>query len=175
MAELQFHSEGKNADDPMGRRVGIMASVLAVLLAVVTIASHRMHTKAIMDKSRANDDWAYYQATRGKFHSLELGETLVNALGNNKEAAAKILEDYASQKKKYDGQSREIQAKALADDHDAEVSEERALRFDIGEAMLEISLVLSSLFFIARRDMYPKLGIAAGILGTVIAATGVMI
>jgi hypothetical protein len=175
MAELPFHSEGKHTDDPIGQRVGIMASVLAVLLAVVTIASHRTHTKAIIDKSRANDDWAYYQATRGKYHSIELGETLVATLGSNKEADAKVLQDYALQKKKYEGQSKEIQAKALADEHDAELSEERALRYDIGEAMLEIALVLSSLYFIARREMFPKLGVAAGIMGVAIAATGLMI
>lgn len=175
MAELHFHNETKHSDDPLGMRVGLMASVLAVLLAIVTIASHRTHTKAIMDKSRANDDWSYYQATRGKYHSIELGETLVTTLAANKEESAKVLQDYEAQKKKYEGQSRQIQAKALADDHDAEVAEERALRYDIGEAMLEIALVVSSLYFIARRDMFPKLGAVAGIMGLVIAATGLMV
>jgi hypothetical protein len=175
MAELQFHSEGKHANDPMGKRVGIMAAILAVLLAVVTIASHRAHTKAIMDKSRANDDWAYYQATRGKYHNIELGETLVGTFGNNRENADKVLRDYAVQKKKYEGESKQIQAKALADDHDAEVSEQRALRYDIGEGFLEIALVLSSLFFIARRQMFPIMGATAGILGTAVAAMGLMI
>ena len=39
----------------MGQRVGIMAAVLAVLLAIVTIASHRTHTDAIIARLEAND------------------------------------------------------------------------------------------------------------------------
>src|SRR5215471_15509666 len=101
--ELRFHSEGSHADDALGTRVGLIASLMAVALAIVTIASHRAHTKAIMDKSRANDDWAYYQATRGKYHNIELGETLVGTFGNSRESADKVLQDYAVQKKKYEG------------------------------------------------------------------------
>jgi len=47
MAELEIHHEG-SASDPTGKKVGVLAGVLAVLLAVVTIASHRTHTAAIM-------------------------------------------------------------------------------------------------------------------------------
>ena len=45
----------------MGQKVGILAAVLAVALAIVTIASHRTHTAAIMHKSTANDEWSHYQ------------------------------------------------------------------------------------------------------------------
>ncbi|HTS63204.1 MAG TPA: DUF4337 domain-containing protein [Candidatus Acidoferrales bacterium] len=175
MAELEIHHEGAHASDPMGRRVGILAAVLAVLLAVVTIASHRTHTAAIMHKSGANDAWAYYQATRVKYHSIELGENLVRTMGNNTDSARKMLDDYAAQKKKYEGQSKQIQDDAESKDHAAEADEERALRYDIGEGLLEIGLVLSSLYFIARRPMFPALGIIAGIAGVLFAATGLMI
>ena len=54
MAELEIHhEEGEKHHDPLGQRVGIMAAVLAVLLAVVTIASHRTHTEAIIARSGA--------------------------------------------------------------------------------------------------------------------------
>ena len=66
MAELEIHHEHEHDADPLGRKVGVMAAVLAVLLAVVTIASHRTHTAAIIHKSGSNDQWAYYQATRIK-------------------------------------------------------------------------------------------------------------
>ena len=99
MAELEIHHETENEKDPLGQKVGIMASILAVLLAVVTIASHRTHTAAIIHKSEANDAWAHYQATRVKFHSVELGENLIRVFGKtDNEAAAKMLADYADQK-----------------------------------------------------------------------------
>src|ERR1017187_3443525 len=80
MAELEIHQEHENENDPPGRKVGVRASVLAVLLAVVTISSHRTHTAAIMHKSHSNDQWAYYQATRVKLHTTEMGENIVHLL-----------------------------------------------------------------------------------------------
>src|SRR5690242_21189660 len=106
MAELEIHHESEHAIDPTGQSVGVMAAVLAVLLAIVTIASHRTHTAAIMHKSSANDAWAHYQAVRVKYHSIELGENLVRTFGASSEASKKMLDDYAAQKLKYDAQGK---------------------------------------------------------------------
>ena len=47
MAELEIHHEHEGGEDPVGKKVGILAAVLAVFLAVVTIAvasrPHRGH------------------------------------------------------------------------------------------------------------------------------------
>jgi hypothetical protein len=174
MAELEIHHEGHESD-PMGKTVGVIAAVLAVFLAVVTIASHRTHTAAIMHKSSSNDEWAYYQATRVKLHSTELGRNLVSILGGKGPAGEKMLKDYESQEKKYEEQSKEIQEKARGADESAEADEHRALRYDIGEGLLEIGLVLSSLYFIARKKMFPVLGVIAGVAGTAIAIAGWML
>ena len=175
MAELEIHHETEEGHkDPTGRKVGIMASVLAVLLAIVTIASHRTHTAAIIHKSGSNDQWAYYQATRVKLHGTELGENLVKLFGTKIEGADKTLADYAAQKKKYEEQSKSIQEDAKAADESAEADEKRALRYDVGEGLLEIGLVLSSLYFISRKNMFPVLGAIAGVAGTAIAVTGLM-
>jgi Domain of unknown function (DUF4337) len=115
MAELEIHHEGGHETDPAGQRVGVLAAILAVLLAVVTIASHRTHTSAIIHKSNANDAWAHYQSTRVKFHNLELGESLAQLLGANSPGAAeKMLKDYEGQKGKYEEQSNDIQKEARA-------------------------------------------------------------
>jgi hypothetical protein len=173
MAELEIHHETENEKDPTGKKVGIMAAILAVFLAVVTIASHRTHTAAIMHKSAANDAWAHYQSTRVKYHSIELGENLVRVLGTKSEAVDKMVADYASQKVKYEADSKKIQEEATANGEAAEADEHRALRYDIGEGLLEIGLVLSSLYFISRKKMFPAIGLIAAIAGTVVALMGV--
>ena len=174
MAELEIHHEGHESD-PMGKTVGVIAAVLAVFLAIVTIASHRTHTAAIMHKSSSNDQWAYYQATRVKLHSTELGQNLVSTFGGKNAAAEKMIHDYEGQKKKYEEQSKDIQETARHADEAAEADEHRALRFDVGEGLLEIGLVLSSLYFISRKKMFPVLGVIAGVAGIAIASTGLMI
>jgi hypothetical protein len=174
MAELEIHTEHEHKPDPVGQKVGILAAVLAVALAIVTIASHRTHTAAIMHKSTANDDWAHYQATRVKYHNLELGESLVKVFGAKGGAADQMITDSESQMKRYDQQAKEIQAEADRDDHAAEADEVRALRYDFGEGLLEIGLVLSSLYFISKKGMFPVMGIIAGVLGIAIAISGLM-
>jgi hypothetical protein len=172
MAELEIHQEHEHSADPLGKKVGIMAAVLAVLLAVVTIASHRTHTAAIMHKSKSNDQWAYYQATRVKLHTTEVGENMVHLLGAKGEDAEKMLAQYEGQKKKYEEQSEKIQEEAKGADEAAEADEHRALRYDVGEGLLEIGLVLSSLYFISRKGMFPVLGGIAAAGGALIALTG---
>jgi hypothetical protein len=172
MAELEIRSEGGAESDPMGQKVGVVAAVLAVMLAIVTIASHRTHTAAIIHKSTANDEWSHYQSTRVKYHNLELGQSLVTIFGAKSGDADKMMADYASQMKKYEAQGKEIQGKAQSLDDRTELDEDRALRYDIGEGLLEIGLVLSSLYFISKKKMFPVMGVLAGVSGLVIAATG---
>lgn len=174
MAELEIHHENAHGHDRAGQRVGILAAVLAVLLAVVTIASHRTHTAAIIHKSTANDDWAHYQSARIKYHNIELGRDLVNALGANSAASGKLLADYAVQLRKYDDQATSIQSEAQRDDAAAEADESRGLRYDIGEGLLEIALVVSSLFFISRKPMFPIMGLAAGVAGVAVALAALL-
>jgi hypothetical protein len=173
MPELEIHHESEHAIDPMGQKVGVLAAILAVALAVVTIASHRTHTAAIIHKSDANDAWSHYQSSRLKYHNLELGENLLAVLGSKGEAADKMKTDYATEKKKYEEQGTEFQEEARKAEAAAEGDEHRALRYDIGEGLLEIGLVLSSLYFISRKKMFPVMGVIAGLVGTVIALAGV--
>ena len=175
MAELEIHHEMEHEKDPIGKKVGVMAAILAVFLAIVTIASHRTHTAAIMHKSSSNDAWSYYQATRIKLHNSELGEKLVDLLGAKSEASGKLHADFATEAKKYEEQSKERQEAAKGADEAAEADEHRALRYDIGEGLLEIGLVLSSLYFISRKTMFPVIGLIAAIAGTAIALTGLML
>src|SRR5579863_10035007 len=174
MAELEIHHEGGHASDPLGQKVGVLAAVLAVMLAIVTIASHRTHTAAIIHKSTANDEWSHYQATRVKFHNLELGQSLVTIFGSKGESADKLMADYTAQMKKYGDQGKEIQNKARQLEDLTEHDEDRALRYDVGEGLLEIGLVLSSLYFISKKKMFPVMGVIAGIAGVVFSVTGLI-
>lgn len=171
MAELEVHTEAEGSD-PFGKKIGILASVIAVFLAVVTIVSHRAHTDAVLMKSEANDKWSYYQSKRIKFHSLELGEDLVNVLGAKSDAAQKMLEKYGADKKKYAHDSDVAQEDARKQDEEAAHVEAKALRYDFGEGLLEIGLVLTSLYFISRSKLFPVMGALGAALGVGIAVYG---
>jgi len=175
MAELEIHHEEGHEHDPVGQRVGVMASLLAVFLAVVTILSHRTHTEAIIKKSESNDQWQYYQSSRLKYHNLEMGERLIGVLGPNNPGAKEGLAQIRKDKQKYTDQAKDLQEKAQAKVDQSEAAERRALRYDFGEGLLEIALVLSSLYFISRKMLFPVIGLIAGIAGLLVAITGLLV
>jgi hypothetical protein len=171
MAELEIHHEVEG-HDPLGKKVGVLAAVLAVLLAIVTIVSHRAHTDAVLLKSEANDKWSFYQSKRIKFHSLELGEDLLNALPGKTPQADKTLERYAKEKIRYAKESEVAQDDAREKDKEAAHIEDKALRYDFGEGLLEIGLVLTSLYFISRSKLFPVIGVISAVIGTALALLG---
>ncbi len=176
MAELEIHHEQETDKDPVGKKVGVLAAVLAVFLAIVTIESHRAHTAGILSKTDANDQWNFYQAERLKLHNVQVGEDLILLLvpkGNG--AAEKKLEKYKSEIQKYDRKSKELLEDAKKKEDETAHSEHAALRYDFGEGLLEIGLVLSSLYFISRKMLFPVIGVIAGVAGIVVAATGLMV
>jgi cell division protein FtsN len=173
MAELEIHHEG-HIPDRAGQLVGILAAVLAVFLAIVTIASHRTHTEAIIKKSESNDVWQYYQSTRLKYHNLELGERLTSLFVSTNPAAQASLDQYRAEKGKYDAQAKQLQEQAKEKTEESAAAERRALHYDLGEGLLEIALVLSSLYFISRKNLFPVIGVIAGAAGLVVAITGLL-
>ena len=176
MAELEIHHEHEHGEaDSFGRTVGIMASVLAVLLAIVTIMSHRAHTEGVLLKTDANDKWSYYQANRIKYHNLELGEDLLNALPGKSPAADDMLARYTRDKEKYAKQAEQIQDQAKDLEKETAHLEDRALRFDLGEGLLEIGLILTSLYFISKSKMFPAVGMVASVAGVAFAIAGLLL
>ena len=168
--ELEEHSR-----DSLGQKVGVLAAVLAVFLAVVTILSHRAHTTAVVERTEANDQWSFYQSKRIKFHSLELGEQLVSVLGPNNPGASKVIEKFRSEQVRYTQESKEAMAQAKEKGAESSRVERQALRFDFGEGLLEIALVLSSLYFISRKMLFPVVGIIAGVAGVATALAGLAV
>ncbi len=174
MSELEIHHEVEAAD-PLSKRIGVLAAILAVLLGIVTIVSHRAHTSAVLLKSDANDQWALYQSKRIKFHSLELGVDLLNALPGRTPESQETLVRYEKEKQRYTKDSETTQEQAREMDREAARVEDRALRFDFGEGLLEIGLVLTSLYFISRSKLFPVIGLITAGVGIVTAIAGFLL
>ena len=152
----------------------MQAALLAVALAIVTILSHRAHTEGVLLKADVNDKWSYYESERIKSHNFELGQDLVKALGVNTPAGDAMLKHYATEHTRYEEKAKDIMKDAK--DSEAEVAhiEKRALRYDLGEGLLEIGLVLSSLYFISKKRLFPVVGVVAAVVGVVCAVAGLL-
>jgi hypothetical protein len=164
-----------HAADPDTRRVGILVGVVGILLSVVTIASHRAHTRAVIHRTESNDQWTYYQAKKIRENTSEVALALLTTLSSDSaktEAPARKLE---AARAKYAADAERIQDDARAKDEDTKTEERRALRFDIGEGLLELGLVLCSLYFLARKAFFPAFGVLSSIAGTAMGAAGFLL
>ncbi|HWS61474.1 MAG TPA: DUF4337 family protein [Steroidobacteraceae bacterium] len=170
MAEIEVKPE--HAADPHSRAVGILVGVVGIFLSVVTIASHRAHTKAVIDRTESNDLWAYHQAKKIRENTSDVAVTLLQVLQSDAARAEAAIHRLEAAREKYAADAKDLQKEAEAKDEEQKVEENRALKFDIGEGLLELGLVLCSLFFLARKTFFPALGVLASIAGTAMGIWG---
>src|ERR1700721_4441587 len=69
------------------RRISLGISILAVVVALVTVFGHRSHTEAMLMQTRAADQWNEYQAKKIRMDNLSVHVGLL-ALQPNNDASA---------------------------------------------------------------------------------------
>jgi len=174
MAEVEIHTLHPHGDDRFGQTVGILVGLIGILLAVVTILGHREHTAAVVHKTEANDQWAFYQAKKIREHTEEVGVGLLNGLATDPAKVAAIAARLEQSQARYASEAIEIKKIAEGRDGESQRSERRALRFDLAEGFLELGLVMTSLYFMSRKPFFVAFGSTAAVVGTVIGAYGFM-
>jgi hypothetical protein len=173
MPEIEVKPE--HAADPNTRRVGILVGVVGILLSLVTIASHRAHTQAVIHRTESNDAWAYYQAKKNREYTSDVALTLLKTLGSDPAKIDAPVQKLETARAKYTADAEKIQDDAKAKDDETKIEERRALHFDIGEGFLELGLVLCSLFFLARNNFFPLFGVLASVAGTAMGIWGLLL
>src|ERR1700691_5552405 len=118
MAEVEIHTGHGGHTDAFGQAVGALVGIIGILLAVVTIMSHREHTEAVVHKTEANDQWAYYQAKKIREHSALVGAAIVNALAPDPGKAAAVSGKFTQDSERYAKDADEISK--IARERDAE-------------------------------------------------------
>jgi hypothetical protein len=167
--ELQEQHE--QAHDPSLRPVSFTMSLLAVLVAVTTVLGHRAHTEAVLAQARASDQWNLYQAKKIRQYNTELTADLLSALPiRDAGAANKVTDSYKSHHDKWNEDLTEEENKARELESEVRKSERHGDRFDLGEALLEIGLVITSITLLTRQRTYWWLGMGFGSAGLLVAA-----
>jgi hypothetical protein len=168
----EFSKQMKEGGEQSLTSISLAISILAVLVAMVTVLGHRSHTEAVLTQSRAGDQWSLYQAKKIRQDNLQVDvdmlqlEPVVNA-----QATAAKLKEYEAHIQKWNGDLEEEQAAARELEAEVKKAEIRAGRFDLGEALLQISVVLSSITLFTRQRSYFFGGLSLGVVGMVIAAS----
>ena len=165
MAEVEIHTGHHHDGDEFGRNVGVAVGVIGIILAVVTIGSHRAHTAAVITRTEANDQWSFYQAKKLREHLVDVGGSLASVLTTDPSRVKELVDRLGADKKRYDHEAEDIQNDARRLEDETKHQEAQALRLDLGEGFLELGLVMSSLYFLSKRKFFPVIGGVAAVIG----------
>jgi len=156
--------------------VSLTMSILAVLVAGATLLGHRAHTEELLLQTRATDQWAYYQAKNIRLHEMQGIADLLGALApsERKETLA-VREKYLKEVERYTNDKEDISEKAKELENERDLMSRRADRFDGGEALIEVGLVICSITLLTKRRAFWLAGMIVGALGVAMAATGLFL
>ncbi len=161
--------------DNYGKKIGLLAAGLAVLLSLFTISAHRSHTETIVLQNNSNDAWAQYQSKRIRDYQLEMNMDLLNLLATGNPKTAKLITSYATKHAEYTKELVDIKKEADALGQESMRSQRKALYFNFAEGVLEIALVMSSLYFISHKKIFPCLSVFFALLGIIVGVMGFLI
>ena len=163
-------------EGPLVLPVSITISIMAVLVASVTLLGHRTHTEELLRQSQASDRWAQYQAKSVRLHETQGFSDVVNIVAPlDKERGAALREKYVKEVEHYQSDKQDISKEAKDLEAERDLAGRKADRFDGGEALLEIGLVICSIMLLTKRRLFWYGGMLIGGLGVALALTGFLL
>ncbi|MGB2591492.1 MAG: DUF4337 domain-containing protein [Candidatus Acidiferrum sp.] len=166
----------EHEDNPYLVPVSVTISILAVLVAGATLLSHRAHTEELLLQAQATDQWAYYQAKNIRLHEMQSVADIFSTLAPaDKDKAAAMTEKYKKEAERYSDDKDDISEKAKDFEKERDFVSRRADRFDGGEGLLEVGLVICSLTLLTKRRGYWIGGMLIGVGGILFALTAFLV
>src|SRR5713226_8699333 len=165
--------ESHHEDHPLVLPVSITISIMAVFVAGASLLGHRAHTEGLRLETQAASRWTQYQAKSVRLHETQGFSDIVKLVAPlNKEMGEELKVKYAKEVEHYEGDVSK-EAKNLEDERDLTVRQ--ADRFDGGEALLEIGLVICSITLLTKKKFFWISGVLVGTVGIALAATGLFL
>jgi Domain of unknown function (DUF4337) len=171
----QMKESGEGGGESL-RSISLGISILAVLVAMVTVLGHRSHTEAVLMQSRAGDQWNEYQAKKIRMDNLSVDIDLLALQPSNDPAAVSAKsKEYQEHIEKWQKDLNEEQDKAREFEREVAKAEAKAARYDLGEALLQIAVVLCSITLFTRNRAFFLLGLTIGAAGIVVAFSALLV
>lgn len=159
--------------DPMLRPVSLTMAILAVVVAIVSLAGNLGHTAEIILQDQISNGWAHYQAKSSRGHESEMFSDLAGALDARPDIVERSLQEkYRKDAKRYSAQKIALFNETKGLESKSEWVTTEAHYYDTGEVLLDIALVITSITLLSNRRAYWHVGMFLGAGGAMIAAAG---
>lgn len=171
--ELPEHHHGE--DSPLVIPVSVTISILAVLVAIVTLMGHRAHTEELSLETQAASRWQQYQAKSIRLRMTQIGSDIVSVVAPlNKEKGEALAQKYEKEVEHYSSDKEDVSKIAEGFEAERDHAMHRADRFDLGEVLLEIGLVICSLTLLAKSKIFWVGGVLVAVIGFGVAVSGLL-
>jgi hypothetical protein len=170
------HAAQHGADDRFSGRIAVLTAILATAGALMsyqggaTQANASLYkNNAAIKKTEASNQWNYYQAKSGKQNLSELGLTLTNA-PEKQDFYQKEIARYKKEKDEIKVEAEKLEAQARSWDEQSDAQMHVHHRWAQATTALQISIALSAIALLTRRDwlVWGVYGVAG--LGVVLGA-----
>lgn len=150
--------------------LALSTAIMAVLAALTTLYMGKYSSRAIMAQGQESDQWAYYQAKSIKLHTFEISKKAIELqyLAERKKLPPlvaneyeKTLAKYGEEIKRYDGDKKEIKAKADEIAKGKLLAQIMGGNFGYALIFLQIAIMLSSLASLTKRHYLWHIGLVA--------------
>jgi hypothetical protein len=176
LESVQEQGHEDHGNNPLILPVSVTISILAVLVALATLLGHRSNTEELLLQTQSTDQWAFYQAKNIRLHEMQsVADMLATFTPVDKEKAASLREKYLKEVERYEKDKDAISEKAKELEKDRDVQSHRADRFEGGEVLLEIALVICSLTLLTKKRLFWYSGIVLAFAGILFAGSGFLI
>ena len=142
-------------------------------MAGASLLGHRAHTEGLRLETQAASRWTQYQAKSVRLHEAQGFSDVVRLVAPlNKELGEELKEKYVKEAEHYEGDKVDVSKEAKNLEEERDLTVRKADRFDGGEALLEIGLVICSITLLTKRKGFWFGGLLIGTVGVALSATG---
>ena len=175
------HEHGSNGRGNEMTVSAITAAVLAVLAAIGSLLSGHAVNQAILEQTKATDQWAYYQAKSTKGHVYLVGGELIKALSGSQGQSttagnppAATLKHFQEEADRFDREKEEVKKEAEHLEAESQHEFHKHHQFALAIACFQVGIVLASVSILVRIRAIYYLSLVAGAAGLVGTAMGLL-
>ena len=181
-AAEEHHHGHAHVSDARGHEMtvsAVTAAVLAVLAAIGSLLSGHAVNQAILEQSKATDQWAFYQAKSTKGHVYQVGGELIKALSltqstNTSDSHGASLRHFQEQSERYDREKEEVKKEAEHLEAESQHEYHKHHQFALGIACFQVGIVLASVSILVRIRAIYYLSVVAGAAGMIWTVLGLL-
>jgi hypothetical protein len=171
---MEAHEASEHHEDnPLMMPVAVTLSILAVLVAIATLLGHRASTEELILQTKATDQWALFQAKNIRLHEMQSVADMLSTLAPADKGKSEALrEKYLSEAERYSKEKDEASEQAKELEAERDLAGRREDRYDAGEVILEIALIVCSLTLLTKKRIFWISGVVLGLVGLVVTVSG---